>query len=344
MEARVGIFYKNFAAWKGVSHIGLGVAALSNATYINEHGGNVTVFPVRHNIDIMRSILDYQKEHGHRLTHIVISAPWISTRDLAALVEYFNQTQWVVVSHSNVGFLQADPQGIRLLRDYIELTRKYDNLSLGGNNFRFTEWVKEAYRTHTVLLPNLYSVPEFNGRIWHDLARIVRDGLRIGSFGAIRPLKNQLTACAAAMLISKWLDLPVEFHLSAGREEGGGNTVLNAIQQMTQDVPNFSLVLDGWCGWHEHRENVKRMDLLLHPSYTESFNICTADGISQGVPVVGSHAITWLPDSWKADSDNAVEIAEVGLRLLHEGAEKGIRALKQHNEEGFQCWQKFLEA
>ncbi len=344
-EATVGLFYKNFAAWKGVSHIGLGVAALANSDYLNAHGENATVFPVRHNIDIVREIKDYAKKHGRSLTHVVISAPWLSCRDIAAIVEHFPLIHFVVVSHSNVGFLQADPSGIHLLRDYIELSRKFDNLDIGGNSRRFVQWVSEAYGEPAWLLPNMYPVHgHIIERFFHDVARIVRDGLRIGSFGAIRPLKNQLTAAAAAIIIGKKLEVPVEFHLSSGREEGGGNTVLNAIQQMTSDLPRFKLVLDGWAGWHEFRENVASMDLLIHPSYTESFNMVTADGVSQGVPTVGSEAIHWLPDSWKADSDNAIEIANVGLRLLNDGPKEGIEALRRHNEKSFENWKSFLNA
>ena len=343
MKARLGIFYKNFAAWKGVSHIGLGVAALANADYLKAHGEEATVFPVRHNIDIVREISDYAKEHKHPLTHVVISAPWLSTRDTAAIVDHFPMIQFVVVSHSNVGFLQADPSGIHLLRDYIELAHKHDNLSIGGNGSRFCNWISEAYSTHAVLLPNMYPIHRsFIERFEHDLGRIVRDGLRIGSFGAIRPLKNQLTAAAAAVTIGRKLGVPVEFHLSAGREEGGGNIVLNAIQQMTHDLPDFKLVLDGWRGWHEFREIVADMDLLIHPSYTESFNMVTADGISQGIPTVGSEAIYWLPESWRADSDDAIEIAEVGIRLLNEGPKEGMRALRLHNERSLVDWKRFL--
>jgi glycosyltransferase involved in cell wall biosynthesis len=337
MKARIGLFYKNFAAWKGVSHIGLGVAALANADYLNARGEDAIVLPVRHNIDIVREISDYAKEHKNSLTHAVISAPWLSTRDTAAIVEHFPTIQFVVVSHSNVGFLQADPSGIRLLRDYIELTHKHDNLSIGGNSSRFCNWVSEAYNTHVVLLPNMYP-------IYNSIERVKHEGIRIGSFGAIRPLKNQLTAAAAAIIIGRRSGAPVEFHLSAGREEGGGNIVLNAIQQMTHDLPDFKLVLDGWRGWHEFREIVADMDLLIHPSYTESFNMVTADGVSQGIPVVGSEAIYWLPQNWKGDSDDAVELAEIGMRLLKEGPREGIEALTRHNEHAFEDWKRFLES
>lgn len=337
---RLGIFYKNFAAWKGVSHIGLGVAALANSEYLREHGIESTVFPVRHNIDIVRSIKEYADETKHSLTHAIISAPWLSTRDMAEIVKFFPLIQFVVVSHSNVGFLQADPQGIKLLRDYIELSRKHDNLSVGGNSEKFTQWLTEAYDEFAVLLPNMYPTScglDFtNHREW--------DVIRIGSFGAIRPLKNQLTAAAAAIIISKRFNAKVRFHLSAGREEGGGNTVLNAIRQMVEDVPNFELVLDGWRGWIEFKKLVSEMNLLIHPSYTESFNIVSADGVSQGVPVVGSEAIYWLPKDWKADSDDAIEIAEVGIRLLREGPAEGLIALKEHNERSFRHWEKFLQS
>lgn len=344
-RTRLAIAYKNFAAWKGVSHIGLGVAALANSEYLNSRNENATVFPVRHNIDIVQSITKYNIGHNHHLTHVVISAPWLSCRDMAAIAEYFPTTQFVVVSHSNVGFLQADPQGIHLLRDYAELSRKLDNLSVGGNSARFVDWFSQAFDVPVILLPNMYPIHGGLGnKILRGFKHHFRDVIKIGSFGAIRPLKNQLTAAAAALIIARQTKKTVEFHLSAGREEGGGSTVLNAIRQMLQDVPNFQLILDGWCGWGEFKEIVADMDLLIHPSYTESFNIVTADGISNLVPVVGSQAISWLPSSWKADSDNAVEIADVGLRLLDEGAAKGIEALNRHNEYGFEKWKYFLNS
>jgi glycosyltransferase involved in cell wall biosynthesis len=340
-KIRCGIFYKNFAAWKGVSHIGLGVAAMNNAEYLNARDIETTVFPVRHNVDIVGAIKGYAKETGRSLTHVVVSAPWLSTRDMRAIVEHFPTIQFVVVSHSNVGFLQADPQGIRLIQDYLELTRKLDNISVGGNCDRFTRWLSEAYGEHAVLLPNLYPTHEerikdvYNGRGFRDV-------VKIGSFGAVRPLKNQLTACAAAIVISRRIGLPTEFHINAGREEGGGGIVVNAIKQMAEDVPNFKIIQDGWRGWHEFRATVADMDLLIHPSYTESFNMVTGDGIAQGVPVVGSPAINWLPAEWKADSDDAVEIARIGMKILGNGVLEGILALKRHNRSGFESWKKFL--
>ena len=65
---KLGLFYKNFAAHAGISHIGLGVAALKNAEYLNNKGYDVKVIAAKHNIDVVEAI----REHG--FTHVVVSA------------------------------------------------------------------------------------------------------------------------------------------------------------------------------------------------------------------------------------------------------------------------------
>ena len=86
------------------------------------------------------------------------------------------------------------------------------------------------------------------------------------------------------------------------------------------------------------------MDLLIQVSFTESFNMVTADGICAGVPSVVSPAIHWAPDSWKADSDDAMEVAEVGIKLLLNNNERklGMKYLKRHTKKGLKFWLKYL--
>jgi glycosyltransferase involved in cell wall biosynthesis len=42
------------------------------------------------------------------------------------------------------------------------------------------------------------------------------------------------------------------------------------------------------------------MNVLINCSYTESFNMVTADGIAEGIPSVVSDAICWAPAYWRA--------------------------------------------
>jgi hypothetical protein len=86
------------------------------------------------------------------------------------------------------------------------------------------------------------------------------------------------------------------------------------------------------------------MHLLIQPSYTESFNMVTADGVAEGVPSVVSHAIDWAPSHWKASVDDVREIARVGRYLLSDphGPADGLAALIRHNREGLESWKRYL--
>ena len=68
--------------------------------------------------------------------------------------------------------------------------------------------------------------------------------------------------------------------------------------------------------WAKFRQLVGSMHLLLQPSFTESFNVVTADGVHQGVPSVVSDAIDWAPARWQANPDDAEDLVRVAQYLL----------------------------
>jgi hypothetical protein len=194
-----------------------------------------------------------------------------------------------------------------------------------------------VYKYDAPLLPNLYPLP-----LQRDITPNIWDGyetLRIGAFGAVRPLKNFTTAAATALAIHEKLDVPTELHMSSG----GESSTLEAIDQICGNVPGFDLIRHPWSYWDSFIRLIADMHLLIQPSYTESFNLITADGISVGVPSVVSSAINWAPKEWKADMDNPLEIADVGIRLLRGRARwSGYKALKDHNICSLPYWFKFL--
>ena len=336
-DIRLALVFKDFAAWIRTSCVGLNVAGFTTAKVLNKHGIDTVVYPVRHNVDIVKAIDRYNETHRKGLTHVVISAPWLSVHDMKSLLNGFPQINFVVLSHSNVGFLQADPHGVELLRKYQELAEEFPNFKVGGNSKRFVRWMEKAYGLEVVLLPNLYPVED-------AVVKPVWDGippLKIGAFGAIRPEKNFMTAAAAALVIQRDLGVPVELHMSAGGE-GGENTTARAIDQMCEG--KLKVIRHKWEYWDNFIQLVASMDLLLQVSYTESFNMITADGISVGVPSVVSSAIKWAPYFWKADSDDAVEVACVGIDLLFNQSyrSQGLDFLVAHNDESIKLWEKYL--
>jgi hypothetical protein len=113
---------------------------------------------------------------------------------------------------------------------------------------------------------------------------------------------------------------------------------------MTAGLPNVMLVQSGWQSWPAFRTTVRHMHLLMQPSYTESFNMVTADGVAEGVPSVVSSAIDWAPEHWKASIDDVRDIARVGRYLLSDphAVSDGLQSLSQHNREGLDAWMAFL--
>jgi hypothetical protein len=335
-KIRVALIFKDFAAWLRSSCVGLHVAGYATAEVLREHGIEVVVFPVRNNIDAVIAIDNYNETHDMPLTHVIISAPWLSVWDATMLVENYPGTQFVILSHSNVGFLQADPWGVELLRQYQYIAATHPNLKVGGNSERFARWMKRAYGGEVVLLPNLYPMAGcLQAKRWNG------ERLKVGAFGAVRPFKNFMTAAGAALVLQQSYNVPVEFHMSSG---GESEPTVAAIEQMFADVDGITLVRHPWAYWDDFVELVGKMDLLIQVSYTESFNMITADGIAMGVPSVVSPAITWAPDCWKADPDDAVAVAEIGKRLLDYRllANAGREALLKHNKKSLDCWIDYL--
>ena len=328
--------YKNFAANKNISHIGLGVSALNNAKVMRRAGLSAHVWPIVSSSDLRDRL------RAQPASHVVISAPWIPSPEIQSLLTEFPETQFAVNCHSNVGFLQADSNGVKLVREAMDIEAGSFNFHLGGNSRKFCTWIESAYGSPCTYLPNMYFLPQ----VPRPQRPLYRGGtLRIGAFGATRPLKNFMSAAAAALEIAHGFKADLELYLSSGRTEGGGDTILRAAKAMLDGVPGVTLVQNGWQSWPQFRNSVAHMHLLLQPSYTESFNMVTADGVAEGVPSVVSDAIDWAPDHWKAMADEVRDIARVGRGLLldDQAASDGWNALTDHNASALSAWKAFLQ-
>lgn len=340
---RVILCSKNFAANKNISHIGLGVSALNTCKTLIQEGIPCEVWQIVSAAELTSRLQrDESKKPKTPITHIVISAPWILTKDLELLCHQYPSIHFAVNCHSNVGFLQADPNGMKLLREGLDLEMAVPNFSLSANSKKMAHWIEDAYKNPCAVLPNLYFL---NGMDKHHRPLYHGGVLRLGCFGAIRPQKNLASAVAAGIEISYELKAPTEIWISSGRSEGGGNTILSTVREMVRGLPTVSLRESGWQSWPSFRSLVGSMHLLLQPSYTESFNMVSADGIAEGVATVVSDAIDWVPSSWIAHADDVFSIAHVGRMLLHNhhAAKEGLQALESYVKNGIFHWKDYLK-
>ena len=114
---KVVFAYKNFAAARHISHIGLGVAAINTVKVLRRDGFSAEVWPVVSADDLDNRLANESADHA------IVSAPWIPTAKLQQLTAAHLKTVFAVNCHSNVGFLQADRNGMKLVREAMDLEK-----------------------------------------------------------------------------------------------------------------------------------------------------------------------------------------------------------------------------
>lgn len=329
----------NYTGWGNISHTGLAMSAQNTARVLRSSGINATVRPALNMANLEQLVASESP------THIVINALWLPTVELAYLTHKYAHVQWALLIHSNLAFLQVEPNGIIKLREAVDLERSsVGNFEVAANSVNGSNGIQDAWECKCLYLPNLYYLD--------DSARVLRPKwhggtLRIGAFGALRPLKNPIASAFAALAIANSLATDLEFCVNIGRNDGGGQAkLLPGIEAIYRDLSHARLVKIPWQPWTSFRRTVRGMHLMLQPSFTESFNVVTADGIAEGVASVVSDVIEWAPPHWRAHPDNTEDIARVGRLLLKDphSAQDGLRALTTHNQHGLGHWKTWLQS
>jgi hypothetical protein len=318
------------------SHQGLGVCAVNTMKTLIQHHIKATMIPVISSQEIDDFIVK-----NPDVTHLVIQAPWVPLIELQTLAFNHQNVQFSVTCHSNVGFLQTEPEAITKMIDLLGLEQSSHNVHAAGNSVEFCNWIKDSYQSMCTYLPNLYYLDEMA-----LTQRPLWDGgvLRIGIFGAPRAQKNVMTGVAGAIGIAQSLKAHTEIWLNSNRDERDGKTIREAAKRAIERNPFCVYKEFAWAPWPAFRRFIGSMNLLIQASHTESFNQVTADGVATGVPTVTSRAIRWVPDYWKADSDSAGDITIKGITLLkHANASRdGLMNLHDHNRLGIMAWKRYL--
>jgi len=339
--ARVALVYKA-PADAGYAHVGLGRTCAATAKVLRAAGIWAEIWGCVSPDALLERLRSADCAANERSacspTHVVIAAPWISTPELQAIAAEFVDVEFVVTSHSNWGFLAADPYAVKLMREAAALHLAGHNIRPAGNCERFAQTATRILGVPVPCLPNLVDTASTTPS---RAAHVPTDVLRVGLFGAARILKNGLTAAAAAIELATLLRLPLELHINSGREDGG---TVHAIEELTAGIPNVRLVNDGWLEWSRFQALLQHMHLVLQPSFTESFNCVVAESIMNGIPAVGSDAIEWLPPRWQAradDLDDVVRVAEYLIRCPR-AIEDARNALERYAAEGLRKWESYL--
>ncbi len=272
---------------------------------LNRAGISAKFIIVTDNNDIDREVRAYNP------THVIIEALWVVPTKFAVLTKLHPKVEWIVRIHSEVPFLAMEGISIEWLLDYV----KYSGVFVSGNSPNLNAAIKDilysAYEDHNfvdeknIYLPNCYVADDVPAR-----DPLPRDRLHIGCFGAIRPFKNQLMQAIAAMTYAESLGLPLVFHMNGTRQEVGGAPVLKNLLALFENSPHHTLELHPWLNHDDFLKLCATMHLGMQVSFSESFNIVTADLVMVGIPTVVSPAIYWMPKGFMADPTNLADIMD----------------------------------
>jgi len=271
--------------------------------------------------------------HLYKPTHVIIEALWVTPEKFKVLAKLHPNVKWIVRLHSEIPFLSGEGIAIEWIYKYLDCK----NVILSVNSRRMDKQLTELLKRPILYLPNYY--PVYN----HKNKKQPKTHINIGCFGAIRPLKNQLIQAVAAINFGNSLRKSIHFHINATRVEGKGEPILKNIENLFANNPYHKLIKHEWMPHHEFVNVIKQMDIGMQVSYSETFNIVTADFVNNNIPVVVSPEIFWVNNCFKADP-NSVDSIQIKLETAYFFGDWGLfkflnkQKLKLYNSDSKYIW------
>jgi len=267
------------------SHIGLSTGLYNSAKFMNdmlvEAGFNSVLEVAIDNNCIDRLV------NKHKPTHVIIEALWVVPTKFNILQKLHPSVQWIIRLHSEMPFMAGEGMAMDWLGDYAT----FKNVKIACNAPRMLREIQLYLGTKKVIyLPNFYPQEYKYKKFNRD-----KEWVDVSCFGAIRPLKNHLVQAFAAIEFAEKIGKKLRFHVNAGRIEMNGNSSINNLKGLFQQIHSrgHMLINHQWTPREEFLELCSRMDIGMQCNFSETFNIVGADLVSQGVPLVGSEEIPW---------------------------------------------------
>jgi hypothetical protein len=260
---------------------------------------------------------------------VILEALWVTPAKMAELRKLFPKLKIVVRVNSEIPFLTSEGIGIQWIAAFMKL-----GVDVAFNSSQAQDDFKVL--GDSIYLPNYYPMR----RLRHTLQPSRH--LRVGCFGAMRILKNQVEQAFAAVRWAKHIGKPLIFHMNDSPDGQDANAIKKSIKAVIEGTGN-TLVLHPWMDHEDFLNLIASMDLCLQVSFSESFNITASDAVSMGVPLVGSSAVRWLPKRSQAETGSTKSIVDAIRLADHAGVALNHVFLEQYVIRSVILWNEFVE-
>jgi len=295
------------------SNIGLSTGLYNSAKFMNDMLVDRGVDSVLE-IAIDNNCID-RLVNTHKPSHVIIEALWVVPQKFAILQKLHPNVKWIIRIHSEMPFMAGEGMAMDWIGDY----SGFKNIILGINAPRMlseirlylqhrNHWTDEETGERVIYLPNFYP-QEYKSKKFDKN----KEFIDIGCFGAIRPLKNHLLQAFAAIGFANKIGKKLRFHVNAGRIEMQGGPVINNLKGLFQQIhrQGHEMINHQWRPREEFLQLCAEMDIGLQVSFSETFNIVSADMISQSVPIVATaEELPWAVHAYCADPTNSQDIID----------------------------------
>lgn len=281
----------------------------------------------------------------------IIEAIWVPPYKMKELSKLWPKVSFVIRVHSKIPFLANEGIAIEWIKDY----NKTKNTIVSFNNYQTNrDFINIG--VDSVYLPNLYPQLSKFSYFKYFLSSVKekfckwfgctenKTIINIGCFGAIRPLKNQLSQAFAAISYADKHNKILHFHINGTRVEQRGESVLKNLRELFKDTKH-ELVEHKWMDHHDFLHVVKKMDMGLQVSYTESFNIVTADFVHCEKPIIVGYDTEWIANCSKANPNDIPMITEKVNEVLKNPSKFVMRnyfSFEKYYYESIRIWKNFL--
>lgn len=330
-------FYNNMH----VKSYGLVNSASHVARYLETIGCETKIVTVIDGNFIDKEIFEFKPDV------VIIEALWVTGAKMKELMEIkrYKKIKWIVRVHSDIGYLSAETYALKYINDYIALDNP--NLMIAPNNKDLVEYLSNALHINFEYLPNII---QYKQHQHHHRVDNQPNVMNVGCFGALRILKNQVFQALCAIKAADNLGKTLYFHVTVVRGKEDNSKKINPVLENLEELfvrSKHHLIIHDWKENDEFQHLIKKMDIGLQLSYTESFNIVTADFISNNIPILVSDAINWMPNMLRTSTTDYDKVVKDIIYLYnHRDSERLIRkmheSLYEHNMHAKRVWLDFI--
>jgi hypothetical protein len=237
---------------------------------------------------------------------VILEALWVVPDKLNILSKLYPSIEFIIRLHSETPFIANEGIAIEWIFNYI----KINNVYIAANSERLYSELKYLYESNNIksklyYLPNYYYSTKLKFTTKLDCSNYF---VCIGCFGAIRPLKNQLIQAIAAIKFAEDINKELIFYINGTREELQGSSVLKNIRALFNNSKHTLIEID-WLDHSSFLSYIKNnIDIGMQVSFTETFNIVSADLISQSIPIVTSNEVKFASKLIQANCTDVDDI------------------------------------